>query len=521
MKSFLPTENSTIYYEYNRCQKPYAETILLVHGMGLNMTLWDETVEGFRTDYHILRYDLPGSGQSELHNLEFFGWDLLIEDLESLLHHLNIKEVHFIGHSGAGNFGVELALREKDYLKSLILISTPLFAPSGITEKEIQERNSWNDKETFDEKMLYLAKNICYPEEPSKINRIMKMYTLTSIDDYLAYFNLYSHAIFHYNLDDLAEIRVPILMLVGEFDTLYPPQLLMVNLSFLKNASFLIVPNASNAIMIDRPSRFVEDTKGFLHRSANTPNITTYKYTEMMLNEMNTIVNKSVQLEDTRIQLNIIDKFELVLDGTVVEGKWKQRKAMQIITYIVYNRSVTREKLYDIFWAHYDLNKARNHLSVSLNHIKSMIETSTDKGIDKYFDIDRDMISLKHNAQIDILELQECLNILKEEKDSYQKLSRSLSLLQSLPENICAGFYDDWVISIKGNIEHQILNVCKKLMEIDLDDKHKADILKIKVKYNPLEETYYERLIAVLKKIGSPESSFYSKKLNRLLSLER
>lgn len=30
---------------------------------------------------------------------------------------------------------------------------------------------------------------------------------------------------------------------------------------------------------------------------------------------------------------------------------------MQIITYIIYNRSVTREQLYEMFWPEYELQK--------------------------------------------------------------------------------------------------------------------------------------------------------------------
>lgn len=209
--TFLQTNNSMIFYKYQQCEKPNAETILLVHGMGLDLTTWDEVVEDFSANYHILRYDLPGNGRSKLINRDSFGWELLIEDLKCLLEHLHISKVHFIGHSGAGNFGVELAFRYRDYLASLILISTPLFVPSGFTENEIENRSNWNDPAIFNEKILYLAKNICYPEEEEKIKRIVSIYKQTSIDTYLAYFYLYSQAIFNYKKEDLAELTLPIL----------------------------------------------------------------------------------------------------------------------------------------------------------------------------------------------------------------------------------------------------------------------------------------------------------------------
>jgi DNA-binding SARP family transcriptional activator len=83
---------------------------------------------------------------------------------------------------------------------------------------------------------------------------------------------------------------------------------------------------------------------------------------------------------------------------------------MQIITYIIYIRSVTREQLYEMFWPEYELQKPSNYLSVSLNHIKSLIEVSTSKNIDNYFNITREMISLKHEEYVDIKELKIAYN---------------------------------------------------------------------------------------------------------------
>lgn len=295
MKGYLTTEYSALYYDYHRCKKPNAETILLVHGMGLDQTIWDEAKEGLTKDYHILRYDLPGNGQSTLYNLDSFGWHLLIEDLEALLHHLKIKEVHFVGHSGAGNFGVELALHEKNYVKSLTLISTPLFTPSEIIEQEIKERNLWENEDIFEKNLLQLAKNIS-----------------------------------------------------------------------------------------------------------------------------------------------------------------------------------------------------------------------------EYFSINRDVIALRHPAQMDLADLQSHLKELKIKKDKQQRLFESLELFQSLPENICPDFYDDWLLRIKGNIEFQILKFCEDFLKMDLEDEHEADLLKVMVKFNPLEVGYYERLLSILRKMGSPEFDYYLKQLNKI-----
>ena len=292
--------------------------------------------------------------------------------------------------------------------------------------------------------------------------------------------------------------------------------MIMVNLSYLANASFLIIPEASNAVMIDRPQRFTEDIKTLLSRLTNKKPVTTYDYTNTMINKINSIVYNGVKHKDARIELHILEKFELILDGTIIEGKWTQRKAMQIITYIICNRSVTRERLYELFWPEYELHKASNHQSVSLNHIKSLIEASTLKNIDDYFDITRDIISLKHKTYVDIKELENSLQLLTNETDEIEKIKNSLELLQSLPENLFSGFYEDWFVSLKTNIETQILYLCEQLLECNLSEQEKVTVLKIMITNNPLEETYYERLIDQLQDLDRPETTYYKEKLAKL-----
>jgi pimeloyl-ACP methyl ester carboxylesterase/DNA-binding SARP family transcriptional activator len=514
MSKVLTFEETSIYYEFICCQKNEAETVLLVHGLGLDMSTWDEVVELMKMDYNILRYDLQGHGKSARNKGKKISWDLLVNDLELLLNTLKINSFHFIGHSGGGNLGLELEKRMKGYIKSLILISTPIYVPKDISNNEIKGRNNWRQEEKIDNIVLPIAKNICYPATSSKVERILNIFRQVSVETYLEYFNFLGQTILQYNLEEFNKFSIPKILFVGEFDGLYPPKLQMMNLSYLSNTRFLIIPNASNAIMVDQPTRFVEDTVNFIEGLDKKEESKNYTYTEILDNELNSIVDTGIKLQDHSIYLNIIDKFELIIDGIFVEGKWNQRKSMQIITYIIYHHSVTREQLYEAFWRNYDISKARNSLRVSINHIKAIIEECTGKSVEEYFNIDRDKISVRNKAIIDITNLQQVLAQIEYEKNDQEKITKALALFSSLPENISPIFYDDWIINVKGEIENKILDICEELLTITTDTQDRVELLKVMIKYNPMEELHYRELFSL---IGSSSKDFeyYNRKLNQ------
>ncbi|ADU29518.1 alpha/beta hydrolase [Evansella cellulosilytica] len=518
--NMIKTANSAIHYEYIKSSKQGAETLLLVHGLGLDMTTWDESITYLHDSFNVLRFDIREHGKSYALNEKPFSWDLLVDDLDFLLVKLGIEELHCGGHSGGGNFCLELAKRRK-YVNSLILISTPIFVPKEMGNQEVENRVSRNMSDKIEDIILPIAKNICYPSTDSKVERLIKIYKQIRPDAYLDFFTLISRAVFSYSPEELEKITVPKLILVGEYDVLYPPELHMMSKHYMINHRFFIIPNSSNAIMIDQPKEFTKNTIDFIHNLSNDLPPVRYTYTDKLQTALYSILDsKFSNSKSSYVQLHVLDSFKLSIQGIEIVGKWNQRKAKQIIAYIIYHKRVTREELYDVFWPDCDIIKAQNYLRVSINHIKSMIEQGTESSFDNFFTIDRHSISLNTDVNMDLLELEKVISNIEKEADDKVKLQMALTTFEYLPIVLCKEFYEDWVIYIRNSIEERISKICQSLLvnPISKDPSSTKTLLKILIKYNPISKKYYEQLLPILLDTESYKDYEYYK--NKLLNLK-
>lgn len=113
-----------IYYQYvQNLAKP---TVVLAHPLGMNLSVWDSLVPELTDDFSILRFDLPGHGQSEpidngIHSLSS---SRLADDLISLCNALKIDTFHFIGTSIGGLLGQQLLVSHSERIASAILTNT-------------------------------------------------------------------------------------------------------------------------------------------------------------------------------------------------------------------------------------------------------------------------------------------------------------------------------------------------------------------------------------------------------------
>ncbi len=84
--------------------------VLLTHGIGLMLEIWEPTVAALAGRYRVISWDLPGFGRSEVreqpYSVPFFG-----DFTAAFLDALGIGKVHAVGHSMGG--AVTLAFARK------------------------------------------------------------------------------------------------------------------------------------------------------------------------------------------------------------------------------------------------------------------------------------------------------------------------------------------------------------------------------------------------------------------------
>lgn len=505
------TKQISLHYEYLKCAKPGAETVLFVHGVGMDMSIWDDVIPMFHKDFNVIRCDLPGHGYSGSANESAYTWELLINSIKALLEKLAISSLHYIGHGGGGVLGIELARCEKQLINTLTLANTPIFIPKEFSKQELINRiETVNDCLRFEEMITALVNTISYKAPECRLAKLTSIYRRVTPSDYIGFFRLVIDTALEYLMDEIQTLDLPMMMLQGEYDPLMPLELQVMNIPYLKKMRFFIIPDSGYVPMMDQPTIFSQFSRMFIKKQSESESAG-FTYTQALKNEMNSIVRSGVERLDSHnlLEMHFISQFSIWLNGSEVQGKWNQRKAKELITYIAYHGSVTREQIYDLFWPELELDKARNLLRVSLNHIKSIIEEHTGETIDTYVAIDRDSIQMKIQCKLDLYDLSNSIYEIEHTDDFDKKADLAIRTFSELPDTLFPLFYDDWFLKIRTALESRIIKICEDLLSSAPEKERAIELLKILIKFNPGEELYQDQLVTLLQKTNRKKEAGY------------
>lgn len=118
---FADVNGTRLHYEVAGDGPP----VVLIHGLGLDMRMWDDQFGELAASYRVIRYDLRGFGKSTPQTDERF---LHAEDLRALLDYLKAPQGNVIGLSLGGTIALQFAVLYPESVLSLILVDSALDA---------------------------------------------------------------------------------------------------------------------------------------------------------------------------------------------------------------------------------------------------------------------------------------------------------------------------------------------------------------------------------------------------------
>jgi esterase len=105
--------------------KEAAETVLLVHGMFSNLSVYYFNIAPvLARDFHVVMYDLKSHGMSEK-VAEGYDLESMTDDLLALMDGLGLDQVYLGGYSFGGLIALKMASRFPDRIKKLAVIEAP------------------------------------------------------------------------------------------------------------------------------------------------------------------------------------------------------------------------------------------------------------------------------------------------------------------------------------------------------------------------------------------------------------
>jgi pimeloyl-ACP methyl ester carboxylesterase len=111
-------EPGTTHYHRSGKRAIGGDTIILLHGLGMQNTVWQPQIDILQNDFDVVTFDMLGHGQSSLPpenpTLSDYAGQVL-----SVMDTLNIPSAHIAGHSMGALIGLEFALTHPERVRSI------------------------------------------------------------------------------------------------------------------------------------------------------------------------------------------------------------------------------------------------------------------------------------------------------------------------------------------------------------------------------------------------------------------
>jgi pimeloyl-ACP methyl ester carboxylesterase len=219
--------------------------------------LWSEQISFFSTNFRTIAYDIRGFGESELVT-ENLSLDLFAEDLNQLIDALSLEKVVLCGFSMGGYIALNAMQKFPEKIIGLVLADTQCQAD---TEEAREKRMKSCENIRRGSLSLYADEMLTALVKKSEDGEDSKdMIALREVIEHTSKDTLCSALVAMANRDAschvLKDITVPTLILVGEEDSITPPEKSEIMNSEISGATLHVIPYAKHLSNIDNPADF-------------------------------------------------------------------------------------------------------------------------------------------------------------------------------------------------------------------------------------------------------------------------
>ena len=260
---FFGPEGARLYYEV----AGEGEPLLLLHAGVTDSRMWDEQFASFARHYRVIRFDMRGFGRSEVPAGSFS----YVEDIAHLLDFLHAERADLVGASFGGKVALDFTLTHPDKVDALILVAPSVGGyPSS---SEVQQFNA-DEEATLEGGDLVAATELnlrmwvdgprrtpeqVAPQVRERV-RVMQHHAFTiPIPETTEELDIVPPAITR-----LSEIRVPTLIIVGDYDV--PDMLVLAErlAREIPGAKQIIIPGVAHMVSMEQPEAFNRIVLDFL-----------------------------------------------------------------------------------------------------------------------------------------------------------------------------------------------------------------------------------------------------------------
>ena len=232
-------------------------TVLLVHGAGMDHTVWVLQTRYFaHHGYNVLAIDLPGHGRSEGPALTSIGD--MADWLNRLLDAAGVGATVVVGHSMGSLVAIEFSARHPERVTAAALLSTA--APMAVSEELLAAAKA-NDHDAIDMITVWghgPGAQLGGHKAPGLWMTGSAERLLEQTADSVLYTDLRACDDYHGGLDAASKVQCPVLIVIGRDDRMTPPRAARGLTDAFPEAQTVIIEGCGHMMMIEKPDQVLD-----------------------------------------------------------------------------------------------------------------------------------------------------------------------------------------------------------------------------------------------------------------------
>lgn len=262
-EKWVETEYGTTYTVIFENGK--SETIVLLHGMFLNLCMWNYIVDQLSMRFNLVLIDIPWDPGKTVASINYAESKNSSAWLDKVLQELDLRKANIVGASLGGWIGLQFSERYPDRVRSLVIVS-----PHPIRGADLLKARTW--------KLAWYALLIAISPALRHADKMIKLLYSPLNEPKDMDYNLLVSTIIGSKMrqppgkqstKSLSKIKVPTLLLVGEYDSNFNKKKLCSVVNAMQSASYEIVDNAGHALPFEKPTYVSERIGSFIDSVSN------------------------------------------------------------------------------------------------------------------------------------------------------------------------------------------------------------------------------------------------------------
>ncbi|MGF1682162.1 alpha/beta fold hydrolase [Photobacterium minamisatsumaniensis] len=231
------------------------ETVIFIHGVGLDKSMWGGQVAGLMQNYHVIGYDMLGHGDSPEPETNV-SIEAYADQLERLITALKLdKPITVVGFSMGGLVARAFALKYSHRIARLVVLNSVFNRTDEQRQnvlsrcKEVKKLGPGANVEAAIER--WFSKEY-RGASPAQIDAFKARIVTNSKNGYLQTYQLFGEND-NYGISQLNTLHLPVLIATGEFDVGSTPEMAYGLARYLPNAEVVVLDQQRHMMPVESP----------------------------------------------------------------------------------------------------------------------------------------------------------------------------------------------------------------------------------------------------------------------------